>query len=115
MIDSIYGKPLDVWLRDYPLLRPLMALEPVEWFNPGVAPLAEASGDIALDAVCIADASTRLQRFAPLLAQCFADVHLDDEVMCDATPIIWATGGGMVPEAEMSGYLESGRQALAGS
>ncbi|TDQ81900.1 D-serine ammonia-lyase [Paraburkholderia silvatlantica] len=75
MIDSIYGKPLDVWLRDYPLLRPLMALEPVEWFNPAVAPLAEARRDIALDAAHIADASQRLQRFAPLLADCFADVR----------------------------------------
>ncbi|PYE16727.1 D-serine ammonia-lyase [Paraburkholderia silvatlantica] len=75
MIDSIYGKPLDVWLRDYPLLRPLMALEPLEWFNPAVAPLAEARRDIALDAAHIADASQRLQRFAPLLADCFADVR----------------------------------------
>ncbi|WP_395065129.1 D-serine ammonia-lyase [Paraburkholderia silvatlantica] len=75
MIDSIYGKPLDVWLRDYPLLRPLMALEPLEWFNPAVAPVAEARRDIALDAAHIADASERLQRFAPLLADCFADVR----------------------------------------
>lgn len=75
MIDSIYGKPLDTWLRDFPLLRELMALEPVEWFNPAVAPLADALHDIALDASHIAEASARLQRFAPLLAQAFADVR----------------------------------------
>ncbi|MEC5409296.1 D-serine ammonia-lyase [Paraburkholderia sp. MPAMCS5] len=75
MIDSIYDKPLDAWLRDYPLLRPLMALQPVEWFNPAVAPLSVALDDIPLDASHIADASARLQRFAPLLAQVFDDVR----------------------------------------
>lgn len=75
MIDSIYGKPLDTWLRDFPLLRALMALEPVEWFNPAVAPMADALHDIPLDGSHIADASARLQRFAPLLAQAFADVR----------------------------------------
>ncbi|GAB3630211.1 D-serine dehydratase [Pandoraea terrae] len=75
MIDSIYGKPLDAWLRDFPLLRELMALQPVEWFNPAAAPLADAIHDIPLDASHIADASARLQRFAPLLAQAFADVR----------------------------------------
>ncbi|MGU7773480.1 hypothetical protein ACV229_25280 [Burkholderia sp. MR1-5-21] len=62
MIDSICGKPLDVWLRDYPLLCPLMARQPVEWFNPADAPLADASRNIAFDAAHIADASERLQR-----------------------------------------------------
>ncbi|TCG00325.1 D-serine ammonia-lyase [Paraburkholderia strydomiana] len=75
MIDSIYGKPLDAWLRDYPLLRPLMELQPVEWFNPAVAPLVDAIDDIPLDASDVADAGARLQRFAPLLAQTFDDVR----------------------------------------
>ncbi|WP_246794957.1 D-serine ammonia-lyase [Burkholderia perseverans] len=75
MTDSLHGKPLDAWLRDYPLLKPLLALQPVEWFNPAVAPLAEARHDIALDASHVADASARLQRFAPLLAQAFPDVR----------------------------------------
>lgn len=75
MIESIYGKPLDAWLRDFPLLRDLMALQPSAWFNPAVAPLAEALHDIPLDASHIADASARLQRFAPLLAQAFDDVR----------------------------------------
>jgi D-serine dehydratase len=75
MTDSLYGKPLETWLHDYPLLRALMALEPVEWFNPAVAPLHVALNDIALDASDIADASARLQRFAPLLAESFADVR----------------------------------------
>ncbi len=34
--------------------------------------------------------------------------------MRDATHILWATGGSMVPPAEMEGYYQRGRQALAG-
>lgn len=52
-----------------------MALQPVEWFNPSVAPLADAINDIPLDASHIADASARLRRSAPLLAQAFSDVR----------------------------------------
>ncbi|WOD15145.1 D-serine ammonia-lyase [Paraburkholderia kirstenboschensis] len=48
---------------------------PVEWFNPAVAPLVDAIDDIPLDASDVADASARLQRFAPLLAQAFEDVR----------------------------------------
>jgi D-serine dehydratase len=75
MAQMIYGKALADWLRDYPLLGPLMETKPVEWFNPNIAPLAEARADITLDERDIADASARLQRFAPLLAQVFPDVR----------------------------------------
>jgi D-serine dehydratase len=35
--------------------------------------------------------------------------------MRNATHVIWATGGGMVPEAQMSVYLQTGRAALHGA
>ncbi len=44
--DSIYGKPLADWLSAFPLLRPLMEMTPVEWFNPAVAPLVQVLADI---------------------------------------------------------------------
>jgi D-serine dehydratase len=39
-------------------------------------------------------------------------MNIDESAMHNATHIIWATGGGMVPDAEMSSYLETGRRAL---
>jgi D-serine dehydratase len=44
-----------------------------------------------------------------------ARMALDDAAMRNATHVIWATGGGMVPEAEMSAYLQTGRAALHGA
>lgn len=39
-------------------------------------------------------------------------IQLDAEVLNNATHIAWATGGSMVPEAEMEAYLSRGRQQL---
>lgn len=41
-----------------------------------------------------------------------ARMHLSPARMAQATHLIWATGGSMVPEAEMAGYLARGRQLL---
>ncbi|MCY0386638.1 D-serine ammonia-lyase [Robbsia sp. Bb-Pol-6] len=75
MTASIHGKSLAEWITEFPLLAPLTALTPVSWFNPDVAPLSVALHDILLTADDVADASARLQRFAPLLADLFADVR----------------------------------------
>ncbi|MBF3188454.1 D-serine dehydratase, partial [Pseudomonas aeruginosa] len=32
--------------------------------------------------------------------------------LANATHLVWATGGGMVPETEMRAYLERGRSLL---
>ncbi len=51
----------------------LIALRPSEWFNPAIAPSAEALADVGLGAADVADASARLQRFAPLIARLFPE------------------------------------------
>lgn len=39
-------------------------------------------------------------------------IQMDDATQRNATHIVWATGGGMVPDDEMAAYLSKGRQLL---
>jgi D-serine dehydratase len=59
--------------RDQPLVCDLMALKEVGWFNPAVAPVAKALGDVGLTLADVEDASARLTRFAPYLATVFPE------------------------------------------
>lgn len=62
---------LQTWCQQHPLIADLVRHAPVTWFNPGVAPCAQALGDVPLDAADIAEASARLARFAPFIASAF--------------------------------------------
>ncbi|WPD74192.1 D-serine ammonia-lyase [Dickeya fangzhongdai] len=74
MADAVYGKSLPQWFHDFPLLEPLVNRQPVCWFNPAVAPVRDALGDVPLTDADVADASQRLQRFAPFLRQAFPEL-----------------------------------------
>ncbi|KHN60191.1 D-serine dehydratase [Dickeya fangzhongdai] len=74
MADAVYGKSLPQWFHDFPLLEPLVNRQPVCWFNPAVAPVHDALGDVPLTDADVADASQRLQRFAPFLRQAFPEL-----------------------------------------
>ncbi|MGQ7956708.1 D-serine ammonia-lyase [Pseudomonas sp. SP16.1] len=69
----ILGQSLATWRAQYPLLDELIALRETSWFNPAVAPAAQALADVGLSAADVADASARLERFAPYLAQVFPE------------------------------------------
>lgn len=69
----VLGKSLASWRAEYPLLDELIALRETSWFNPAVAPAAEALADVGLSAADVADASARLARFAPYLARVFPE------------------------------------------
>ena len=69
----ILGKTLESWCASYPLMRDLVALQETTWFNPGVAPVAQAIGDVGLTEADVADASARLTRFASYLRQAFPE------------------------------------------
>ncbi|MCE1118748.1 MULTISPECIES: D-serine ammonia-lyase [Pseudomonas] len=69
----ILGKTLEAWCQSHPLIRELVALQPTCWFNPGIAPAAQALEDVGLDATDVAAASARLARFAPYLATVFPE------------------------------------------
>ena len=69
----ILGRTLESWCASYPLIRELVALQETTWFNPGVAPVAQALGDVGLSATDVADASARLARFASFLERAFLE------------------------------------------
>nr|WP_307836130.1 D-serine ammonia-lyase [Chromobacterium sp. ASV5] len=69
----IAGKTMEAWLDSHPLIGELIALRESSWFNPGVAPSAEALGDVGLSAADVADASARLERFASYIQRVFPE------------------------------------------
>lgn len=72
---SVLGRSLDDWCATHPLIRDLVALEDVTWFNPAVASVAEAIGDVGLTAADVADASARLTRFAAYIRRAFPETE----------------------------------------
>ena len=69
------GKTLESWCDSYPLIRELVALQETTWFNPGVAPVAQAIADVGLTSADVADASARLSRFASYLRLAFPETE----------------------------------------
>jgi D-serine dehydratase len=61
--------------KRYPLLTPLMALQPVSWFNPERAPVELALPALSLTAGDVADASRRLTRFARYFCAAFPETR----------------------------------------
>ena len=102
----ILGKPLESWYASYPLIRDLVALQETTWFNPGVAPVAQAIGDVGLTDADVADASARLARFASYLRQAFPETASGDGII----------ESDIVPVPHLQQLLgERYRQALTGS
>ena len=71
----ILGRTLESWYTRYPLIRDLVALQETTWFNPGVASVVQAIGDVGLTAADVADASARLERFASYLQRAFPETR----------------------------------------
>lgn len=84
----ILGRTLESWYASHPLIRDLVALQETTWFNPGVAPVAQALGNVGLTAADVADASARLARFAAYLKRAFPQTRGSDGIIeSDIVPI----------------------------
>ena len=84
----ILGRTLESWYASYPLIRDLVALQETTWFNPGVAPVAQAIGDAGLTAADVADASARLARFASYLRRAFPETECSAGIIeSDIVPV----------------------------
>ena len=74
-MQMVLGRPLDDWCSRYPLIRDMVALQDVTWFNPAAAPVAGALGDVGLTGADVADASARLTRFASYIRRAFPETE----------------------------------------
>lgn len=77
---------ISVLRADFPLIDALTALQPLSWFNPAIAPVAEALGDVGLTLDDVDDASARLVRFAPYLAKVFTETQASGGII--ESPIV---------------------------
>ncbi|WP_394144006.1 D-serine ammonia-lyase [Vibrio atypicus] len=63
--------------EQYPLINQLVSLKETEWFNPNTTTVDAALPYVGLTQADVQDASDRLTRFAPYLAQVFPDTAIN--------------------------------------
>ncbi|EKN4031071.1 D-serine ammonia-lyase [Yersinia enterocolitica] len=66
---------IDKLITDYPLVKNLINLEEVTWFNPQATTLEKGLPYVGLSQQDVADAEAQLQRFAPYLCQAFPETQ----------------------------------------
>ncbi len=82
--------------EQYPLVKELIELKEVSWFNPSITRLEEGLSYVGLGSEDIQDASQRLKRFAPYLAKAFPDTAKTNGIIESE----------VVPISEMQSVLE---------
>ena len=68
-------------IAQFPLVRSLIALEPVTWFNPKASTLAVGLPHVGLNGSDVADASARLARFAPYMCEAFPETRASKGIL----------------------------------
>lgn len=68
-------------INNFPLVAKLIELEEISWFNPNITSLELALPHVGLTALDVADASARLQRFAPYLSLAFPETALTNGII----------------------------------
>lgn len=66
---------------EFPLVKRLIDLEEVVWFNPNITTLKEGLPYVGLGAANIKDASERLKRFAPYLMKAFPETAASNGII----------------------------------
>lgn len=100
------------WQHSHPLISCLKTMTPTAWFNPAIAPVAEALADVGLGADDIEGASQRLQRFAPYIARVFPETAaaggLIESPLMPLTHLQAALKAEAEAEAELRARAETG-------
>ncbi|HDM8239829.1 D-serine ammonia-lyase [Vibrio campbellii] len=68
-------------ITEFPLVKRLIDLEEVVWFNPNITTLEEGLPYVGLVAANIKDASERLKRFAPYLMKAFPETAASNGII----------------------------------
>lgn len=68
-------------IREFPLIKQLIALEEVSWFNPGITRLEVALPYVGLSSDDIKQASDRLARFAAYLSIAFPETAINNGII----------------------------------
>ncbi|MHC0041979.1 D-serine ammonia-lyase [Vibrio campbellii] len=68
-------------ITEFPLVKRLIDLEEVVWFNPNITTLEEGLPYVGLGAANIKDASERLKRFAPYLMKAFPETAASNGII----------------------------------
>ncbi|HDM8224607.1 TPA: D-serine ammonia-lyase [Vibrio campbellii] len=68
-------------ITEFPLVKRLIDLEEVVWFNPNITTLEEGLPYVGLGAANIKDASERLKRFAPYLVKAFPETAASNGII----------------------------------
>lgn len=66
---------IDTLIRNYPLVKEMINLNEISWFNPNTTTLAEGLPYVGLNQENVKDAEERLKRFAPYLCQAFPETQ----------------------------------------
>lgn len=82
--------------EQYPLVKELIELKEISWFNPSITRLEEGLSYVGLGSEDIQDASQRLKRFAPYLAKAFPETAKTNGIIESE----------VVPISEMQSVLE---------
>ena len=71
--NTILGKKIETWEKEYPLLKRLRRYEKLVWLNPTLASVEEVLPTLELSEKDVMEAERRWQRFAPLLTVLFPE------------------------------------------
>ncbi len=73
----ILGKPLDTWIKEFPIIDDLIKSNETIWINENKLPFSDAIKKSQLTKSDIEDASKRLQRFASYFKKVFPETAKD--------------------------------------
>lgn len=83
---EIFGKSLDEWINEYPLLSEIIETKPVFWLNPSYSSSVKAMEKIELRKKDVMEAEERLRRFAPYISKVFPETEKTNGII--ESPIV---------------------------